>query len=62
MEAPVQLCANGKTALQVARDWIDAAARCDLPAIEAGMAESCKRYGEPSWMVMEKTGHIDAYR
>ena len=56
------VCANGKTPLEVARDWMDAAARCDLPAIEAAMAEHCLRYGEPDWMVMEKTGYIAAYR
>ena len=41
---------------------MDAAARCDLPAIAAGMAEGCMRYGEPNWMVMGKAGYIDAYR
>ncbi len=62
MPASEMLCANGKTPLEVAREWMDAAARCDLPAIEASMAEGCLRYGEPSWMVMEKSGYIDAYR
>ena len=62
MEASETLCANGKTALQVASEWMAAAARCDLPAIAAGMAESCQRFGEPNWMVMEKAGYIDAYR
>ena len=62
MEATAKLCANGKTPLEVARDWIDAAARCDLPAIADGMAENCLRYGEPIWMVMDKTSYINAYR
>ena len=52
---------NGKTALEVASEWMDAAARCDLAAITAGMAEHCKRYGEPSWMVMDKPGYIAGY-
>jgi hypothetical protein len=55
-------CANGKTVLQVATEWMEAAARCDLPAIAAGMAETCLRYGEPSWMVMGKADYITAYR
>lgn len=55
------LCANGKTVLEVARDWMDAAARCDLGAVEAGMADDCLRYGEPNWMVMEKAGYIAGY-
>lgn len=55
-------CANGKTPLQVATEWMEAAARCDLPAIEAGMAEGCKRYGEPDWMVIEKAQYIASYR
>src|SRR5262245_16114596 len=55
-------CANGKTVLQVASDWIDAARRCDVDALEAGMAEGCKRFGEPNWMVIEKDDYIRAYR
>ena len=53
---------QGKTPLEVARAWMDAAARCDLPAIGDGMAENCLRYGEPNWMVMGKADYIDAYR
>lgn len=55
-------CANGKTPLEVARDWMNAAARCDLPAIAEAMAENCLRYGESIWMVMGKTYYINAYR
>jgi hypothetical protein len=62
MAAAEPVCANGKTPLEVAREWMDAAARCDLPAIADGMAENCLRYGEPTWFVMEKTGYINAYR
>jgi hypothetical protein len=58
----MMVCANGKTALQVASEWMEAAARCDLEAIAAGMADSCKRFGEPNWMVMEKAGYIEGYR
>ena len=54
--------ANGKTALQIAREWMEAAARCDLEAIAAGMADGCRRFGEPSWMVIEKADYIQAYR
>jgi hypothetical protein len=54
-------CANGKTAVEVASGWMDAAARCDLAAIEAGMADVCLRYGEPSWMVLGKDDYIKAY-
>ena len=57
-----QTCTNGKTPLEVARDWMDAAARCDLPAIAAAMADSCMRFGEPDWMVMAKAPYIQAYR
>lgn len=56
------ICANGKTVSQAARDWIDAAARCDLEAIAAGMADECLRYGEPNWMVMSKPDYIRGYR
>jgi ketosteroid isomerase-like protein len=54
-------CANGKTAVEVARDWMDAAARCDLEAIATGMADTCLRYGEPNWMVIAKKDYITAY-
>ena len=57
--APV--CANGKTPLSIARDWMDAAARCDLKAIADGMADGCKRFGEPDWSVIEKHDYIKAY-
>jgi SnoaL-like protein len=60
--ADPEVFANGKTALQIARDWMDAAARCDLEAIAAGMAEGCKRFGEPNWMVIEKADYVTAYR
>jgi hypothetical protein len=56
------ICANGKTPLQVASEWMDAAARCDLEAIAAGMANNCKRFGEPSWFMIEKGDYINAYR
>jgi len=59
---PQPVCANGQTPFEVARNWIDAAARCDLPAIESAMAQNCKRFGEPNWMVMDKAGYITAYR
>ena len=55
-------CANGKAPEEIALDWMDAAARCDLPAIAAGMAEGCRRYGEPSWLVIGKADYIEAYR
>ena len=54
--------ANGKTPLQIATEWMDAAACCDLEAIAAGMADGCKRFGEPSWMVIEKADYVEAYR
>lgn len=54
--------ANGKTALQIAREWMDAAARCDMDAIAAGMADGCQRFGEPNWMVIGKADYIAAYR
>jgi hypothetical protein len=57
-----QVCANGKTALEVAREWMDAAARCDIEAIAAGMAENCRRFGEPDWMVIGKAEYIRGYR
>jgi hypothetical protein len=56
------VCANGKTPLQIATEWMDAAARCDVDAIAAGMADGCKRFGEPSWMVIEKADYIESYR
>lgn len=48
--------------LQAARAWMDAAARCDIEAIEAGMADDCLRYGEPTWMTIDKADYIKAYR
>jgi hypothetical protein len=56
------ICANGKTVLEAASEWMDAAARGDVDALEAGMADSCLRYGEPNWMVIEKHNYIIAYR
>lgn len=53
---------SGKSPLEIATQWMEAAARCDIDAIAAGMAENCKRYGEPSWMVIEKADYIDSYR
>ena len=58
----MMICANGKSVLQVATEWMEAAARCDLEAISAGMADGCKRYGEPNWMAMEKADYIEGYR
>lgn len=58
----MSICANGKTVLQVASEWMDAAARCDVEAIASGMAEGCKRFGEPSWMVIDKADYIEAYK
>ena len=55
-------CANGKSVLQVAIGWMEAAARCDLEAIGAGMADGCRRFGEPSWMVIGKEDYIEGYR
>ncbi|MEO6716148.1 MAG: hypothetical protein ABIM50_02730 [Novosphingobium sp.] len=54
------VCADGRTPLEVACAWIEAAARCDLDAIAAGMAEGCRRYGEPDWMVIERDDCIAA--
>jgi hypothetical protein len=56
------VCANGKTPLEVARDWMEAAARCDIDAIAGGMADGCRRFGEPNWMVIEKDDYVAAYR
>ena len=56
------ICANGKTAHEVASEWMNAAARCDVAKIAAGMAEHCKRFGEPNWMVMNKAEYIAGYR
>jgi hypothetical protein len=56
------VCSNGKTPLEVASEWMDAAARCDIEAIAAGMAESCRRWGEPDWIVLGKADYIAAYR
>jgi hypothetical protein len=53
---------TAETPLAIATAWMDAAARCDIAALEAGMAECCKRFGEPSWMVIEKRDYIEAYR
>jgi hypothetical protein len=39
-----------------------AAARCDIDAIEQGMAEDCLRYGEPDWIVIGKEPYLAAYR
>jgi hypothetical protein len=50
------------TALEIARAWMDAAARCDVEALAAGMAEGCQRWGEPNWMVIGKHDYIAAYR
>ena len=55
-------CANGKTPLEVALDWMNAAARCDLEAIAAGMADDCRRLGEPDWIILAKAEYIAAYR
>lgn len=48
--------------VDIARAWMDAAARCDIEAIAAGMAEGCQRFGEPSWMVIGKDDYVAAYR
>jgi hypothetical protein len=48
--------------LNAARAWIDAAARCDIDAIAAGMADTCIRFGEPSWMSIGKADYIAGYR
>ncbi|MCB2078246.1 MAG: nuclear transport factor 2 family protein [Novosphingobium sp.] len=56
------VCDNGKTPLQAARDWMDAAARCDIDAIADGMDQGCLRYGEPEWMVIGKDDYVAAYR
>jgi limonene-1,2-epoxide hydrolase len=53
---------SSKTPLEIARDWMDAAARCDIEAIADAMAPDCKRYGEPGWMVIGKDDYIQAYR
>lgn len=50
------------TPLEIARAWMDAAARCDIAAIADGMAEGCLRYGEPDWLVIAKAPYIEAYR
>lgn len=55
-------CADGRTVLEAASEWMDAAARCDVDALEAGMADGCLRYGEPDWMVIGKDDYIRAYR
>ncbi|MBV1686788.1 nuclear transport factor 2 family protein [Novosphingobium sp. G106] len=51
-----------KTPLEIATAWMEAAARCDIEAIAAGMADDCRRFGEPSWMVIAKPDYIAAYR
>ena len=56
------MTACAKTPLQIATEWMHAAARCDVEAIAAGMADGCKRFGEPNWMVIEKTDYVEAYR
>jgi limonene-1,2-epoxide hydrolase len=53
---------DGRTPIEIASAWMDAAARCDIEAIAAGMAEGCRRFGEPSWMVIGKDDYIKAYR
>jgi hypothetical protein len=53
---------NEEMVLQAARAWMEAAARCDIEAIANGMAENCLRYGEPSWMTINKADYIDVYR
>jgi hypothetical protein len=53
---------SGRSPLEIATQWMEAAARCDIAAIAAGMAEGCKRFGEPDWMVIEKADYIDSYR
>jgi len=50
------------SALEVATAWMESAARCDLEAVAAGMAESSLRYGEPSWIVTDKPAYIEGYR
>jgi limonene-1,2-epoxide hydrolase len=53
---------DAATPLEIARAWMDAAARCDIDAIADGMAEGCLRYGEPEWAVIAKAPYIAAYR
>lgn len=53
---------DARTPLQIARAWMEAAARCDIAAIADGMAEGCLRYGEPDWLVIAKAPYIEAYR
>jgi hypothetical protein len=48
--------------MTIARAWIRAAQRCDLAAIESGMAETCLRYGEPDWIETGKAAYIEGYR
>lgn len=50
------------TPLEIATAWMQAAARCDIEAIADGMADSCLRYGEPSWMTIGKDDYIVSYR
>jgi hypothetical protein len=50
------------TPIEAATAWMEAAARCDIEAIAAGMADACKRFGEPSWMVIGKADYVEAYR
>ena len=38
------------------------AATAFSPTIAAGMAEGCKRFGEPDWMVIGKADYVAAYR
>jgi len=58
----MSVCINGKTPLEVARAWMDAAARCDIDAIAAGMTDDCKRFGEPNWIAIGKADYVAAYR
>jgi hypothetical protein len=48
--------------VMAARRWMEAAARCDLDAVISGMSDSCKRYGEPDWMVMERDFYAVSYK
>ncbi len=56
------MSSNEETVLRAAQAWMDACARCDIEAIDEGMADNCLRYGEPSWMTIGKADYIKAYR
>jgi hypothetical protein len=56
------MCTTGRSVIQVATEWMDAAARCDLEAVAAGMAEGCKRFGEPSWTAIGKADYVEGYK